>query len=52
MVSARRVVSSLEDIVTTEVTLPFLGDNSLTVPGWLLVKKGIGAEAFTEPIAT
>ena len=52
MVCARRVVSSLEDIVTTEVALSFLGDNNLTVPGWLPVKKGIGAGAFAEPIAS
>ncbi len=43
MVCAWRVVSSSEDIVTTEVTLPFLGGNSLTVPERRPVKKGIGA---------
>ena len=39
------VVSSLKDIVTTEMALLFLGDINLTVPGWCPVKPGIVAAA-------
>ncbi len=52
LVCAWRVVSSLEDIVTSEMTLPFLGGTSLTVPGWRPVKKGIGAGASREHVAS
>jgi hypothetical protein len=45
VVCALLVVSSLEDIVTTEMALLFLGDNNLTVPGWCPVKPGIVAAA-------
>ncbi len=47
MVCVSRVVSLFADIVATEMTLPFLGGNNLTVPGWCPVKKGIGTEAGT-----
>ncbi len=52
MVGVLMVASPLEDIVTTEATLPFLGGNSLTVPVRRPVKKGMGAGAFTEPVAS
>ncbi len=47
MVCVSRVVSSFEDIVSTEIALLFLGGNNLTVLGLCPVKKGIGAEAGT-----
>ncbi len=35
----------MEDIVTTEMAVLFLGGNDLTVLGLCPVKKGIGVEA-------